>query len=267
VSETLSDLSRALGLELIDASVQQGSGFTFGLRVKNLPAPYGFEIRVQQSLMSTKAQLFLDNFPGDFLQTCRESFNSHQGQILSVLSSASSSDVLVDLAVDGNTDLEKFAHSNWDTFSLSLHKKFTNYDDASNCLKLTVLMAFSIIIPLITEDSDQLLEDIARDFQEEGKKSSVTINKYERSRVNRAIALEIHGFICNGCDLRMADLYGPIGEGVIHVHHIEPVSSMAAPKILNPATDLVPLCPNCHVIVHRRNPPISIEELKEILKK
>jgi 5-methylcytosine-specific restriction protein A len=267
VSETLGDLSRALGLDLIDSSIQQGSGFTFGLRVKNLPPPYGFEIRVQQSLMSTKAQLFLDNFPGDFLQICGEAFKSRRDQIASILASANSSGVVVDLIVNGRQNFDDFENSPWETLALTLHKKFTNYDDASNCLKITVLMAFSIIIPLITEDAEELLEEISMEFQEEGRKSSVTVNKYERSRVNRAIALEIHGFICRGCDLRMADLYGPIGEGVIHVHHLEPVSSMDTPRILNPAIDLIPLCPNCHAIVHRRNPPLDVLELKDILQK
>jgi 5-methylcytosine-specific restriction protein A len=265
MSEALADLSRALGLDLIDSPVPDGSGFTFGLRLRDLPAPSGFEIRVQQSLMSTKAQLILDNFPGDLLLTCKSAFGLYEDQIASILASAKSSGLSVDFLVDGNSDFGNFSNLNWESLSLTLHKKFENYTDASNGLKLTVLMAFSILIPLITEEPEQLLEEISNDYREEGRKSSVTVNKYERSRVNRAIALEIHGFICQGCDLRMADLYGPIGEGVIHVHHLEPVSLMDAPRVLNPATDLAPLCPNCHAIVHKRNPPLDISELKMTL--
>jgi 5-methylcytosine-specific restriction protein A len=59
--------------------------------------------------------------------------------------------------------------------------------------------------------------------------------------------------------------YGPLGKEVIHVHHLVPVSKMTEIKILNPTQDLIPLCPNCHVIVHRSEPPISIGELKTIL--
>ena len=267
MSETLFDLSRALGLEVVDSPVPEGLGFTFGLRLRDIPSPYGFEIRVQQSLMSTRAQLFLDNFPGDFLLTCREAFKIHRSELESVLASADSSGVQVDLSVDSSQNLADFSESKWESMSLILQKKFQNYDDASNCLKLTVLIAFSILIPLITEQPEQLLEQVADNYREEGRLTSVIVNKYERSRVNRAIALEIHGFICKGCDLRMADLYGPIGEGVIHVHHVEPVSLMSSPRVLNPATDLVPLCPNCHAIVHRKTPPLDILELKESLKK
>ena len=31
--------------------------------------------------------------------------------------------------------------------------------------------------------------------------------------------------------------------------------------------DLVPVCSNCHSMIHRKNPPLSIEELKDIISK
>jgi len=49
---------------------------------------------------------------------------------------------------------------------------------------------------------------------------------------------------------------------VIHVHHIVPVSQMQSSYQLNPIKDLVPLCPNCHNIVHRINPPLELNDLR-----
>jgi len=267
MSESLADLSRALGLELVDSKAQDQSNFTFALRIKNLPQPYGFEVRVQQSLMSTKAQLVLDSFPGDLLMMCKGSFAKRKEEVASVIIAAESSGIDTQILVDGQESYDGFEHSLWESLEVNLHKKFENYEDAANCLKLTVMMIFSIMIPLITEESEQLLEEVSVEYQEEGRKTSSIVNKYERSRVNRAIALEIHGFVCAACGLRMADLYGPIGEGVIHVHHLQPISSMEAPRVLNPATDLIPLCPNCHTVVHRINPPLNISQLQEAIKK
>jgi predicted HNH restriction endonuclease len=34
---------------------------------------------------------------------------------------------------------------------------------------------------------------------------------------------------------------------------------------LNPKTDLVPLCSNCHSMVHTESPPITPEKLKQIV--
>ncbi|MGH8258774.1 MAG: hypothetical protein ACREUG_03690, partial [Steroidobacteraceae bacterium] len=39
-----------------------------------------------------------------------------------------------------------------------------------------------------------------------------------------------------------------------------PVSEIAGPP-------LIPICPNCHAVVHRRDPPLSPDELRELLRK
>ena len=95
----------------------------------------------------------------------------------------------------------------------------------------------------------------------EGEKTLATINKYERSRYNRALCLRYYGFTCRGCGTHMETKYGPLGQDVIHVHHVVPVSLMGGSYRLNPIKDLIPLCPNCHNVVHRITPPLSIAEL------
>ena len=37
-------------------------------------------------------------------------------------------------------------------------------------------------------------------------------------------------------------------------------------KLVDPEKDLIPICPNCHAVVHRRDPPIPPEELRELLR-
>ena len=62
----------------------------------------------------------------------------------------------------------------------------------------------------------------------------------------------------------MDEIYGPIGSGVIHVHHLVPLADLTGPVKVDPILDLVPLCPNCHNIVHRVSPPLSIEALQDL---
>ena len=99
----------------------------------------------------------------------------------------------------------------------------------------------------------------------EGAKKIVEVNKYERSPVNRARCLDHHGFDCAACKNNFLNIYGPIGEEYIEVHHIIKVSDMGAGYIVDPINDLVPLCSNCHSMIHRRDPPLSVEYLKELL--
>lgn len=49
--------------------------------------------------------------------------------------------------------------------------------------------------------------------------------------------------------------------------HSVPVSTYEEPRALNPEVDLVPLCANCHSIVHRRkDKTLSVDELKAMIK-
>lgn len=95
----------------------------------------------------------------------------------------------------------------------------------------------------------------------EGDKERIKVNRYERDRRNREHAIALHGVACLACNTRMADRYGEIADGFIHVHHVKSLSTTGhyTPDI---EKDLIPLCPNCHSVVHLANPPLTLEELK-----
>ena len=61
-------------------------------------------------------------------------------------------------------------------------------------------------------------------------------------------------------------IYGEIGDGFIHVHHLVDLSTIAAEYKVNPIRDLRPVCPNCHAMLHKTKPAMSISDLKLILK-
>ena len=68
------------------------------------------------------------------------------------------------------------------------------------------------------------------------------------------------------CGRDFETTYGEIGKGFIHVHHLTPIASIGKEYRLNVDTDLAPVCPNCHYMLHRKNPPFTIEELKAKLQ-
>ena len=102
--------------------------------------------------------------------------------------------------------------------------------------------------------------------EEEGAEIYRTVKLYERSRINRAACIEIHGTVCKVCEFSFGNTYGELGEGFIHVHHIVPVSQMGGRYILNPGSDLIPVCPNCHAMLHRKTTPYSPDELQQIVR-
>lgn len=99
----------------------------------------------------------------------------------------------------------------------------------------------------------------------EGALRKVQVNAYERNPIARRRCMEHWGHACSVCNLDMGRKYGAIGEGFIHVHHITPISKKGSVYLIDPIKDLRPVCPNCHAMIHQRNPPLSIEELRSML--
>jgi predicted HNH restriction endonuclease len=64
---------------------------------------------------------------------------------------------------------------------------------------------------------------------------------------------------CTICGFNFALCYGEIGRGFIEAHHIVPVSELK-PGSKSSVNDLVPVCSNCHRMLHRGN--LSIAELR-----
>jgi 5-methylcytosine-specific restriction enzyme A len=121
------------------------------------------------------------------------------------------------------------------------------------------------LVPL--EEVDSVAMPLYEGGLPEGACTTVTVNRYERSPVNRAACIAAHGSVCNVCGFDFGKAYGELGIGYIEVHHRIPVSKMGAGYIVDPITDLVPLCSNCHSAVHRIDPPLEPEALVAILEK
>ena len=101
---------------------------------------------------------------------------------------------------------------------------------------------------------------------EEGTTVRVLVNRYERDPKARAKCIEHHGTRCAICKLDFETRYGEIGQGFIHVHHLRPLGRLKSSYRLDPVRDLVPLCPNCHAMLHRRDPPYDVEQLRRRLQ-
>lgn len=92
-------------------------------------------------------------------------------------------------------------------------------------------------------------EEAEEDFRE-GASASVVLDRYERNPEARARCLEVYGYRCAICGFDFGDVYGDACAGMIEVHHIEPLSSIGEEHIVDPVKDLIPVCPNCHWVLH-----------------
>ena len=99
----------------------------------------------------------------------------------------------------------------------------------------------------------------------EGGKTTVLVNKYERDPALRLACINVYGYICQICGFDFENYYGEIGRNFCHVHHIKPLSEMDGATQIDPRTDLIPVCPNCHAMLHKTKPALSPEQLKKII--
>lgn len=111
------------------------------------------------------------------------------------------------------------------------------------------------------------IQDIVEEHQEyveNGSGKRVYINTYERNPKARKECIKIHGSKCAICGFDAKEIYGEEYEGKIHVHHIIPIHEVGIEYRVNPATDLIPVCPNCHMILHTKINGIEpkLEDLK-----
>jgi len=116
------------------------------------------------------------------------------------------------------------------------------------------------------EDEADGVSDPASTPQTEGKEKIRIQTYYERNRKLRAQAIKIHGTKCAVCGFDFGEKYGPVGEGYIEIHHIVPHASIKKEHGVDPQQDLVPVCSNCHRMIHRPGDTwLSIEDLKKMI--
>lgn len=131
--------------------------------------------------------------------------------------------------------------------------------------KYNPLNTFNIDNSLDTP-SDAGGENINKEEQKltEGANKHVSQERRIRNPKLRKICIESWGYQCQCCGFDFSKAYeGEIGEKYIEVHHLRPISSFDEEHEVDPVHDLVPLCSNCHSMIHRgRDGVLSLEQLR-----
>jgi hypothetical protein len=69
-----------------------------------------------------------------------------------------------------------------------------------------------------------------------------------------------------GCEFDFGEIYGELGEGFAHVHHLKPLSS-AGKGMHVKLSELAIVCANCHAMIHRGGecrPPKDLIEVRRV---
>lgn len=105
--------------------------------------------------------------------------------------------------------------------------------------------------------------EFAQEFSE-GLHKTIKVNTFERNRALRKQCINIFGTNCIVCAFSFSQTYGYRGDGFIEVHHIVPLSEIRKLYTATPE-HLRPVCSNCHSMIHRFKPFLTINEMTDLI--
>jgi len=131
-----------------------------------------------------------------------------------------------------------------------------------------------IALGKISENKETIIldEDV---IISEGKKKYLSRKVFDRSSKLRDAAIKhfFHGgqTYCFACDFNFEKVYRELGRGFIEIHHIKPVfdydDSDSEKAILDALENVIPLCSNCHRMLHRsKENAFSVPELIKLIE-
>lgn len=149
---------------------------------------------------------------------------------------------------------------------LNNKEKELKTDETSNLSSQSGSVNIKEIYDEFSDDINYSLENEVSNCTVEGGETAYYVTRYERDNKNRQKAISIHGTKCMACGFDFEEIYGPWGKNFIEVHHVKPLFSLEEEVQINPKTDLVCLCSNCHRMVHRKkNCVLGLQQINDIL--
>ena len=134
-------------------------------------------------------------------------------------------------------------------------------------LRDEVALALEVLEIVDVKNGSRFPDEIYRNENYiEGNVYSVLVNAYERNLLAREACIQHFGAKCSICNFDFLSVYGSEMDGFIHVHHLKPLSEIGESYKIDPKKDLIPVCPNCHAVIHSRRPAFSPEEVRTMLQ-
>ncbi|KHK03927.1 HNH endonuclease [Desulfovibrio sp. TomC] len=141
--------------------------------------------------------------------------------------------------------------------------RFEKFSKEQDSFKIEFIAIEEVNFDSLPSDAEPLLLD----SRQEGARRQIISTVYERNLRNRLSAIHINGLRCLVCGFDFGETYGVWGAGYIEVHHLFPLAAQVQERVVDPATELIPVCANCHRMFHRKKDRVlSLEEVQLMVK-
>lgn len=262
-------LTTRFGLELEVSERKVSSGHELTIYPLDIAPTISFKIEIQLGWRTINAKFKPGNYASELVHKMNAATNTQKAAFSAYSDSLISKGANIDLKINSvacDPKDQNLWPTDWMHIEISMKKvgviteKNEGYDMNSVFPWASSFFGLaSSLLPL--EDAG-----ITEAYDEEGAWRVSEVKRFERSARNRAVCIEIFGTSCQICSFDFQSTYGPLGEGFIHIHHITPLSEIGMQHQIDPRTDLIPVCPNCHAMLHRKTPALMPQELRKLLQ-
>tara|TARA_B110000881_G_C18466747_1_gene459160 strand:+ start:192 stop:962 length:771 start_codon:yes stop_codon:yes gene_type:complete len=131
---------------------------------------------------------------------------------------------------------------------------------------------WDVVETILSNDDNQLAEEFGLiSSSTEFIEGKLKIKEHKERERNSTLVREAkkrwqmdtdNNIKCEVCGFSFLEQYGPLGLNMIEAHHRTPLNEIKG-VIENKIEDLAPVCSNCHWILHRYSPMISISEFRK----
>jgi len=238
-------------------------------RLEDLAKNEGFYLNLQKQWKRISCETILEPFSKPFLQGIESASAEAKESFISLFKAFSRSHHFTLYIDSKEIKIDEFNKLRGTLGSFQIRQEIKNIDfDDIQTEEVTQICADiiwrSFCLMMVFLHKQILENDISI---KEGTEQNITSRDYERNPIYRDIVISLRGPICSCCDLRFEDKYGAYGRDFIEIHHVVPVSVLKGQNKFDPLTDLLPICSNCHSIIHRREVPYTISEIRKSLEK
>jgi 5-methylcytosine-specific restriction enzyme A len=257
-------LAELFGLRFLPGQVELDGGTWAAVRPASPPEQNGFAIILARTPRAVTAFFHPDRFAGALVRAMATADVESKKTCISHLQAAAAAGLRISVEIDGAPAASpESILADWKAVGFECEGRIARNAGASQEQAISVAAACTgAVLSLLTLEEEHVAIEPGLP---EGARIMTFVNRYERSAVNRAACIAHFGSSCRVCGFNFGSMYGALGSGYTEVHHKVPLSSIGESHLVNPVTDLVPLCANCHAMIHRRTPPLSMEELRAVI--
>lgn len=135
---------------------------------------------------------------------------------------------------------------------------FADKEESKEIVTHVLALINAKAIPVLpdVDRSQSILEGNPRLIAHLRRERNSVIVKAKKEEILRATGK----LCCEACGFDFKDIYGELGDGFCEVHHLKPLSK-ADGVVKTELKDLAIVCSNCHRIIHRTDPMLSISSL------